>query len=224
MQASPLYRAAACVVLLSAGCALPVRAQDADLVVRHVAVSTGADGVKRTAEFTERMVRRPGQVWIERVVPAEWHTADEHGKSDPSHKHLDTAAAARWVTRGVDGSVSVRLASRHDKVLVDVTRTDFENIGFDGSWTAAYYLIDPAALTRMKRVSTDGDLQTYTNIEVGRQLKVIWNDRLKLPLLVESRSGGSSKRTSVEVAPQARTLPWEGVKNYARKDYSDYLD
>lgn len=224
MYAMPINMAAACALLLAGASALPARAQDADLLVKHIAVSAGADGVKRTAEFAERVVRRQDQVWIERVVPAGWHTADDHGKADPSHKHLDTAAAARWVTRGADGTAAVRLASREDKVLVDVAKAEFENVGFDGSWTAAYYLIDPAALKRMKVASTDGDLVTYTSTEANRQLKVVWNDKLKLPLLVESRSGASSKRTTVAVAALAKSVPWDGVKGYARKDYSDYLD
>jgi hypothetical protein len=216
--------ATACALLLAGASAPPACAQDADLLVKHIAVSAGADGVKRTVEFAERMVRRQDQVWVERVVPAGWHTADDHGKAEQSHKHLDTAAAARWVTRSPDGTVGVRLASREDKVVVDVTRSDFENVGFDGSWTATYYLIDPAALRRMKIVSAQGDLITYTSTEANRQLKVVWNDKLKLPLLVESRSGASSKRTSVEVAALTKSLPWDGVKGYARKDYSDYLD
>ena len=65
---------------------------------------------------------------------------------------------------------------------------------------------------------------TYNSTEANRQLKVVWNDKLKLPLLVESRSGASSKRTTVEVAALAKSLPWDGVKAYSRKDYSDYLD
>ena len=40
-----------------------------DLMVRHTSVSLGADGVKRTAEFSERVHRRPQMVWIERVIP-----------------------------------------------------------------------------------------------------------------------------------------------------------
>ena len=224
MNATPFSMASVCALLLVGASALPACAQDADLLVKHVAVSAGADGVKRTAEFAERMVRRQDQVWVERVVPAGWHTADDHGKADKSHKHLDTAAAARWVTRGADGTAAIRLASREDKVIVDVAKAEFENVGFDGSWAGAYYLIDPAVLKRMKVTSTDGDLVTYNSTEANRQLKVVWNDKLKLPLLVESRSGASSKRTTVEVAALTKSLPWDGVKAYSRKDYSDYLD
>lgn len=215
---------AACAALLTSVWALPAAAQDADLRVSHTAVSAGADGVKRTTEFTERIVRRQDQVWVERVVPEGWHTHDEHSKADKSHKHLDTAAAARWITRSADGTAGVRLASREDKVLVEIAKTDFENVGFDGSWAAAYYLIDPAALKRMKVSATQGDLVTYTSEEARRQLKIVWNAKLKLPLLVESRSGASSKRTTVEVSALSKTVPWDGVKSYARKDYADYLD
>ena len=224
MQKAAFKLISAGAALLMGACALPAAAQDADLLVKHVAISAGPDGVKRTAEFTERIVRRQDQVWVERVVPEGWHPTGTDAKADTSHKHLDAVAAARWITRNTDGTATVRLAAREEKVLVDVAKTDFANVGFDGSWVAAYYLIDPAALKFMKASAAKGDLVTYTSNEANRQVKVVWNQRLKLPLLVESSSGPSSKRTTVENLAAAKSLPWDGVKNYNRKDYSDYLD
>ena len=58
----------------------------------------------------------------------------------------------------------------------------------------------------------------------ARQLKVVWKDRLKVPVLVESVSGASSKKTVVEIKPPGKTLPWQVTQQYTRKDYSDYLD
>jgi hypothetical protein len=105
-----------------------------------------------------------------------------------------------------------------------VDKTDFANIDFDGSWFAAYYLIDPKALKDMKSAAKKGDLTTYMSADKARQLRVVWNDRLKIPVLVESISGASSKRTVVQIQAPATTLPWQATQRYTRKDYSDYLD
>jgi hypothetical protein len=210
--------------LLSGALALPAAAQDVDLLVRHSTLSAGADGVKRSTEFSEQVVRRGNQVWVERVVPEGWHPAGAHVHADKDHKHLDVVVAARWITRDAGGALRVRLASRTDRVLVDVDKTDFANIGFDGSWPAAYHLMDPAALKGMQRAGKKGDLTTYLSVDKTRKLKVVWNDKLNVPVLVESVSGASSKKTVVEVKPAARTLPWQVTQQYTRKDYSDYLD
>jgi hypothetical protein len=213
---------------LLAACAgtvvLPVLAQDADLRVQHVIVSAGGDGIKRTTEFSERVVRRQDQVWIERIVPPGWHADHEHAAADKAHKHLDVALAARWLQRGKDGKPVLRLASAQDKVLVDIAPTDYANVGFDGSWTAAYHLIDPASLKKLKPVSTQGDLTTYTSKEKDRSLKVVWNNRLQYPVLVESANGPSSRKTMVQAARPAGAPPWNTTQGYQRKDYSDYLD
>lgn len=223
MRAALISTATALPALLACFMAPPAAAQNVDLLVTHTTVAAGADGIKRSTEFSERMVRRDNQVWLERVVPQGWHLAIDPAHADKEHKHLDVAVAARWITHDDAGKLRVRLASREDKVLVDVDKTDFANIDFDGSWLAAYHLIDPAALKRMKTAGIKGDLTTYLSVDKARQLKVVWNDRLKVPVLVESVSGAFSKKTVVEVRP-ARALPWQVTQQYARKDYSDYLD
>jgi hypothetical protein len=158
------------------------------------------------------------------VVPQGGHSAAEHAHAGKEHKHLDVAVAAHWITHDDAGILRVRLASQKDKVLVDVDKTDFANIGFDGSWFAAYYLIDPKALKDMKTAAKKGDLTTYLSADKARPLKVVWNERLKVPVLVESIAGASRKRTVVRVHPPAKALPWQATQHYARKDYSDYLD
>lgn len=222
MARFPSLKALAAALLLQGAAA--AMAQDLSLAVRHTTVSAGADGIKRTAEFSERFVRRGDSVWVERIVPAGWHGADEHAKGGKGHRHLDVAAAARWITREADGTPRLRLASAEDKVLVDVARTDYENVGFDGQWTSAYYLIDPAVLKRMKAGTTQGDTTTYTSSDAGRTLKIVWNQRLQYPVSVESASGPSSRKTVVELAPDAKAVPWSAAQGYQRKDYADYLD
>lgn len=208
------------VLALGAGAAA---AQDVDLVVRHTLISEGKDGIKRTIEFSERVVRRQDEVWIQRDIPLGWHADSEHAVGGKAHKHLDVAAAARWIQRDKEGKLSVRLASFEDKVLVDVAPTDYGNIGFDGSWPAAYHLLDPSTLKRLKVSRTAGSLTTYVMQAEGRSLTVVWNERLQYPVSVESVEGRSRKRTAVQAMPAARS-PWDAVKEFQRKDYADYLD
>jgi hypothetical protein len=224
MRAPFLSNAFGLAALLACFMALSAAAQDVDLLVTHTTIAAGADGIKRSTEFSERMVRRDNQVWIERVVPQGWHSADDHAHADKEHKHLDIAVAARWIVHDDAGKLRMRLASKEDKVLVDVDRTDFANIGFDGSWLAAYHLMDPTALKGMKLAGKKGDLTTYLSADKARHLKVVWNDKLNIPILVESVSGASSKKTVVEIKPPAKVLPWQVTQHYTHKDYSDYLD
>jgi hypothetical protein len=224
MRAPLNLTASGLAALLACFVALPAAAQNVDLLVTHTTVAAGADGIKRSTEFSEHMVRREKQVWIERVVPQGWHSANDHAHADKAHKHLDVSMAARWITQDDAGKVRVRLASQEDKVLVDVDKTDFTNIGFDGSWLAAYHLMDPAALKGMQPIGKKGDLTTYRSADKARHLKVVWNDKLKVPVLVESVSGASSRKTVVEIKPPDKVLPWQVTQHYTRKDYSDYLD
>ena len=134
------------------------------------------------------------------------------------------ATATRWITRDAEKAVVLRLVFNDEKVIVKVTKPDHGNVGFDGSSIAAWSLIDPATLTRMKTGPTIGDLTTYTLAENGRNLKVVWNAKLQMPTLVQSWDKSSRRETVAEVAEAPTSLPWEKVKAYSSKDYSDYLD
>ena len=199
-------------------------AQDAELLVRHSEVSSGPDGVRRSTEFSERVSRSGDNIWISRVLPAGSHSELEHAKARKQHKHLDVSTASRWITRGTDGAVLMRIVPNADKVVVNVGKTDYGNVGFDGSWAAAWHLMDPTVLSRMTAGRVVGDLTTYTLRDKDRKVKVVWNGRLQLPVLVETASGSSRRQTVVEVIGPSATRPWEKLKAFAQKDYSDYLD
>lgn len=199
-------------------------AQTIDLLVKHFAVSQGADGVKRSTEFSERLVRTADSVWISRVLPPSALSAHDHAKAAEAHKHLDASTASRWITRAVNGDVALRLVPNNEKLLVTVTKTDYGNVGFDGSWAAAWSLIDPATLKRMKAGPAKGELTTYTLAEKNRMLTVVWNRRLEVPMLVESSDGTSSRRTVVQVLAPPSARPWDRLRGFTQKDYADYLD
>jgi hypothetical protein len=162
-------------------------------------------------------------VWIERVVPAHAHSAEEHAKGHKEHKHLDTAAAARWITRDERGEPRLRLVSAADKVVIEIARTDYGNVGFDGSWVAAWYLIDPAVLqsSRPRPRGRHHHLQPP-----GRRLAPHrgLGQPAQDPVSVESTGPGGSRKTVVQNAAAPAVAPWTRLDGYGRKDYSDYLD
>ena len=199
-------------------------AQDVELLVKHSEVSDGVDGVRRTAEFAERVSRTRDTIWISRVLPPVSRSEHQHAKSGQQHKHLDVSTASRWITRNADGAVQMRIVPNDEKVVVNIGRTDYGNVGFDGSWTAAWNLIDPALLSRMKAGKVADGLTTYTLREKGRSVKVVWNGRLQVPVLVETADSTSRRQTVTQVLATTATRPWNALKNHAQKDYSDYLD
>ena len=111
--------------------------------------------------------------------------------------------------------------------MVAVSKTDYGNVGFDGSWAAAWSLVDPATLKRMKRmkpVGVAGDLTTYVQTEQDRSVKVVWNSKLQMPVSVESNDKTSRRQSLVQVVSSAPARPWEKLQGFTQKDYSDYLD
>ena len=199
-------------------------AQNIELLVKHSSVSNGADGVKRSTEFSERLIRTADTVWVSRVLPANTHSHHDHAKGGNEHKHLDVTTSTRWITKDASGTLNVRLVPNDEKVLVNVTKPDFGNIGFDGSWEAAWSLIDPASLKRMKAGPAKGELTTYTMVEKDRTLKVVWNTKLQIPTLVESFNKNSRRETLVQVVGTPTVLAWNKLQGLSTKDYSDYLD
>lgn len=200
-------------------------AQDVELLVRHSAVTTGPDGVKRSTEFSERVSRSGDSIWVSRVLPpASPEQQHDHAGASKQHKHLDVTTASRWITRSADGTLTVRIVPNDDKVVVTVGKTDYANIGFDGSWPAAYNLIDPAVLERMKAGRVTGDLTSYALRQKDRNVTVVWNRKLKIPVLVETADGPSSRKTVVEVLARSAARPWDRFQAAPQKDYSDYLD
>ncbi len=203
-------------------------APDAFLEVTHSAITTGADGIKRTTEFTERVQRQGSTVWVERLLPAALHKDEEHHKANTAHKHADLGTAVRWIERSSSGKPQLRLVAQHDQVLVNIAPAEFATVGFDGSWLSAYHLIDPVVLKKLQPGPKQGSAQWYASAPQNGStaLRILWDPVLELPLQVQSQSadGLSNRRTSVRVLPAQAKQPWKATGQYAVKDYSDFLD
>lgn len=207
---------------------VPVLADDLAVRVQHDITVLGADGVTRITRFGERLVRQGNNSWVVRIVPAGAHGEAEHAHGGKAHKHMDLAAAARWVSREADGKLRVRLINSHEKMVVEVPAADYGNIGFDGKWATASNLLDPEQLKRMKPISRSAPqgARWYEGSTASARVQVLWDATARYPMRIESRNASGSSHSTMEVnrEPMPRVLPWTQLEGYARKDYSDLLD
>jgi hypothetical protein len=203
-------------------------APDVSLEVTHQSSVLGADGIKRSSVFSERVVRQGDTVWIERVMPAGAHHEDDHAKSKvgaaKDHKHADLSAATRWIQRLPDGKLKFRLVAMHDKVVVNVPPAEYGTVGFDGGWLAAYHLIDPTVLKTMKAGESTSQGQWYESSKNGNKVRVLWDAKREMPLEVISQGPNGSRSTMVKSLGVAIKSPWAMTSKFAQKDYSDFLD
>lgn len=198
------------------------------LLLTHDMQALAADGVYRTEHFQERFIRDDHTVWVARVIPKGAHNTKEHAAGHEEHKHLDVNAASRLITRDAKGNLSLRLVEHEEHQIVDVPKSEFDAVGFDGHWPTAYYLVDPVRLKDFKRLnqSAPAGSQWYENRNPQSYVRVLWSEQKQYPLQVESGSlDGRMKRTlKVEAQAMPNPLPWQVIKGYQKKDYSDFLD
>lgn len=218
--------------------ALPAfAAADLDAVLLHESRTVTADGVTRTTTYRERMVRRDGHVWVERVLPvaaAGGGHGDDHdhdhdaggAHQDPpragaqpaaehaGHKHFNFQAAARHVT--YDGKTArIEYVDAANRTVVGVPPAEYETTGFDGSWDNAYYVTPPSQLKRLA-VAKRGDApgtrwyeQAVESPGARGVNRILWSERLQAPLSVEYRSadGRVVRKLTLTPEPAARRAP-----------------
>lgn len=216
-------------LLVSAAAILspPLRAQDLALQVEHVTTSVGSDGVTRITRFAERLVRRDGQSWLERILPPGAHDEAGH-QAGSEHKHMDASAAPRWVTRSADGKLVVRLVDVHGRRFFDVGPPDYANIGFDGKWTTASHLLDPLQVRKMMpvHVATAEGTRLYELAGRDHRVQVLWDEREQYPQRIESSNARGTLRSVLTATriPMPPRMPWFALEGYRQQEYSDLLD
>lgn len=201
-----------------------VAAQDLDLLLAHKIRISGKDGMTVTSEFSERFVRRDGQVWFERVVPVALQTPHVHAGGGT---HFNIAGAARWVSADGKKAAKLALVDRQEQLVIDVDRADYGNVGFTSSWDQAYYLIDPRTLVGMHRKGalTDG-ARWYESRRPDGVVQVLWDEGLNYPrqVLTVSSNGLNQKSLLASRTGAAKELPWQRTRDYDRKGYNDLMD
>lgn len=192
----------------------------------------GQDGIIRDSYYTDLMYRRPGLVWIERELPEGVRESKEHDHEHASphagHAHNEAQGAPLVIRRDANtGKVAVQVVLHNLKRVIDVELAHYGNVGYGGSWTAAYWLLDPAALSRMEKQGpvVDG-IQHYLLQQGERTTKVAWDVAGQYARSIEQRDeyGTSIQRMTATPFADPQTLPWQQLADYQRGDYSDLLD
>jgi hypothetical protein len=232
-----LYTAILCgATLASAGqetsglkAALP--GAELDLSIHYFNRVLTSDGVVHESQYTEKMLRRRGHVWSYREIPA--RVAEQDGGHEKhAHKEFNYLVLPRHVS--VDdqknGKMSVEFVNFHEKQMVQILPTEYENVNFDGSWQNTFYLVAPDAISAMplsKLVSSVAQARWHEAKKNGLFQRVLWDEKNLVPLLIETGDQKNTffQRITVSVnAPRVKELPWLQLQGYAQKDYSDFLD
>lgn len=204
-----------------------VTAPDLDMSVKYYSRVLTREGVLRESRYQEKMLRRPGHVWVSRVLPKTAVKDEEHEGHE--HKHFNYVMLPRHVA--YDGrDMHVEFVDFHDRAVVNIAASEYENVNFDGSWANTLYLIDPKNVMAMPPLSQSSPVagaRWYGDEKNGIFQRVLWDEKKMIPLIAETgdRAGTFFKR--IEVKPQAvlaKLLPWEDLQGYAQKEYADFLD
>jgi hypothetical protein len=203
-----------------------------------------AEGVLRESRYEETMLRRPGHVWVARVLP-KFATAEHGGRSHPGHgaesasgarhndehehKHFNPIVLPRHITLE-GGNLKIAFVDIGNKELINIVATEYENVNFDGSWLNAYFLVDPqlaAAMPLSNKLSAVAGARWHEQEKNGVFQRVLWDDKNMIPLEVETgkRDGTILRRVSVKLESNSGAdAPWENLQGYAQREYSDFLD
>lgn len=230
-------------VLLAAGFAASAQAApatpvDLDLSITYYSRVLTPEGVTRESRYEEKMLRRPGHVWVERVLaPAtDAHAGHAHGentqvalKTQHEHKHFNPVLIPRHVMLEKN-TVRVEYIDAHDKIVVSIPKAEYENVNFDGSWENSFYLLDPklvAAMPLSKQASNVPGARWREVEKKGVFQRILWDEQKQIPLVIESGDRANTFYRRVDVKPQptvSKAQPWAKLHNYAQREYSDYLD
>ena len=227
-----------------------INAPDLDLTIRYYNKTATPDGVTREARYEEKMLRRADHVWVARVLPASApvhaHNASTGASTATSSKGAIKPASAAVHQSGEHAQFNYAVLPRHvvnengkiriefidpaQKIVVQVPPPEYDNVSFDGSWDNANFLLDPKLLKNLplsNRTSTVPGARWRELEQNGVFQRVLWDEQKQIPLLIEIGDKAQTHFRRVEIKPEAnltRTLPWQNLKGFAQKEYSDFLD
>jgi len=201
-----------------------------DLRIQYYSKAITPEGVTREVRYEETMLRRPGHVWVARVVPPQAAAAGQASDHDHSvHKHFNPVLLPRHVQLAGD-KTQLEYVDAKNKEVIAVPQGEYGNVDFDGSWSNAYYLFDPKLVQAMplsQRPSTVPGARWREQVRNGSFRRVLWDEQRQIPLVIESGDQAATIFHRVEVQAQANvssTLPWQQLKGYSQREYGDFLD
>lgn len=210
--------------------ATPPQAPALDLRIQYYSKSVSPEGVTREVRYEDTMLRRPGHVWVARVLPPQAQAAGQASDHEHSvHKHFNPVLLPRHVQ--LDGDKPrLEYVDARNKEVIAVPPGEYGNVDFDGSWANAFYLFDPKLVQAMPlspRQSAVPGARWREQVRNGSFRRVLWDEQRQIPLVVESGDQAATIFHRMEVQPQATAaaaLPWQQLKGYAQRDYGDFLD
>jgi hypothetical protein len=221
-------------VLMMAGCTAlsAAAAPDVAALVTYETRVVTSEGVTKSTQFQESWLRTANRVWSERLVPQNAQpeaVKTMQPKGHEGHNHdMNFALAAKSIEREANGEVKLNLVRMKMQQIIAMGKTDFREIGFDGSWDNAVYMIDRQQLKQMKKRTTPAPagevwLEMRKN---GMYTMVLWSEKLQLPKVIETgnEGGGSWSRVSIEPKPMPKSMPWLSTAGFRKRDYMDLLD
>jgi hypothetical protein len=217
---------------MAAAHAAPAQGPDLDLAIHYYSRAVTPEGVLRESRHQETMMRRADHVWTARVLP---DTPATHGADAApahhvrEHKHFNHVMLPRHVLRS-NGQVHLEYVDFREREVVSISPSEYENVNFDGSWTNAFFLVDPkvvAALPLTNRASPVAGARWRETSKGSGYQRVLWDENRMIPLLIEKGDAAGRTLERIEIMPQptlAKALPWAGAKAFAQKEYADFLD
>jgi len=209
--------------------ATPAAAPPLDLRIQYYSKAITPEGVTREVRYEETMLRRPGHVWVTRVVPPQAAAAQSTDHDHSVHKHFNPVLLPRHVQLAGD-KTQLEYIDAKNKEVIAVPQGEYGNVDFDGSWPNAYYLFDPKLVQAMplsQRASTVPGARWREQVRNGSFRRVLWDDQRQIPLVIESGDQAATILHRVEVQAQPNVtaaLPWQQLKGYSQRDYGDFLD
>lgn len=203
-----------------------------DLRLTYFNRAVGNDGVQRESRYTNLMYRRKGSVWTERELPAGLRESMAHDHSQAhgphaGHAHDEAQGAPLRVSRAADGQERVEVVLNETRRVIEVDRAHHGNVGYGGSWDAAYWLVTPASLKKMEPVGTvKAGVQRYRARQAEQTTLVDWDVAGQYPRRIE-RTGAHGLSHDLLTAtrlPGPLAAPWAASEKFDRGDYSDLLD
>jgi hypothetical protein len=210
---------------------------DIDIDIDYYTRVLTPEGVTREARYKETMLRRAGHVWVTRMLPKS--AVARQDKHDKSHGAAQEGAAGHAEFNYVvnprhvmmDGNkVRIDYIDLHGKAVVAIPASEYANVNFDGSWEKAFFLLDPTLLKTLPvtaRPSSVAGAQWREREKNGVFERILWDEKRKIPLMIESGDRAATFYRRIEVTARAAKvtdLPWNNLGGYAQKEYSDYLD
>jgi hypothetical protein len=200
---------------------------DMDLTINYFNREITTDGVVHESSYVEKMIRRKGHVWTQRVLPN--HSKIETTQPNHEHRDFNYVVLPRHVS--YDGSkTNVEFVDPRERQIICIAPTEYENVNFDGSWANAYYLISPQIISLMPisaRPSTAAHTQWHVLDKNGLFQRVLWDEKMNIPLIIETGDKAGTFLQRIKVQRDAKLVknpPWNMLQGYVQKEYSDFLD